>query len=85
MGDFYVDLKHSTGQCGAGVLTETNAPDVIFTINATDLLQLLTGQLNPLDAYLSGKMIVKGDTKKAMKLQALGEHIRKKYANTTQK
>lgn len=50
-------------------------PDVCFRLNGTDLLQLFLGALSPLDAYLSGKIELKGDTGAAMKLKILADYL----------
>jgi putative sterol carrier protein len=46
-------------------------PDVTFTITSQDWLALEAGKLNPMQAFLTGKLNVTGDTALAMKVPQL--------------
>ena len=45
--------------------------DCTIEINEDDMMALLTGQIDPVSAYMSGKITVKGDMSVAMQLQSL--------------
>ncbi len=67
-GSYYVTFTD-----GAGVISEGKAenPDITITMAASDFMSLMAGNLNPMSAYMSGKLKVKGDMSLAMKLQSL--------------
>ena len=45
--------------------------DTTITISEDDFEQLVAGELNPMTAFMTGKLKVKGDMGAAMKLQKL--------------
>lgn len=59
-----------TGAANQLLEGETEAPCVLEVAPA-DLQALLTGQMNPLNAFLSGKVRVRGDLSLALQLQKL--------------
>lgn len=65
-GSFYAAI-----QDGAADVTEGDhpSPQVTVTISAADFHSLVTGQLNPVSAFMSGRLKVSGDMGLAMKLQ----------------
>jgi putative sterol carrier protein len=47
------------------------APDTTIAVSASDLQDMLAGQLNPMEAYTLGRLEVSGDMGPAMKLGSL--------------
>ncbi|NXU58204.1 STML1 protein, partial [Turnix velox] len=66
---YFIDLSSGSGRAGQGV-PEDN-PDVILEVAEKDLQDLFLGDLRPLNAYMSGKLQVKGDLHLALKLEEL--------------
>jgi len=58
---------------GAGnlVSAEDKAADCTISVSQDDLLGMMTGSVNPMTAFMSGKIKVQGDMGVAMKLQSL--------------
>ncbi|XP_074648524.1 stomatin-like protein 1 [Tubulanus polymorphus] len=73
-GVYYLDAKHGEGSAGKG--EPPTEPDVTLTFNTSDLQPLLSGQLEPFQAYMDGKLHLAGDMGAAMKLQKLSDWIR---------
>jgi putative sterol carrier protein len=48
-----------------------NGADTTITVSEDNFEQLISGNLNPTTAYMTGKLKVKGDMSAAMKLQKL--------------
>ncbi len=69
LGDHQLVID-GTGPANEIVLGQADAPCVLQVAPA-DLKALLTGQLNPMDAFLSGRVQVKGDLSLAFQLQKL--------------
>lgn len=67
------DHKIFVDGTGAGNVVSTDDKDADCTISVTqdDLLSIISGALNPMTAFMSGKIKVKGDMGVAMKLQSL--------------
>lgn len=60
------------GTGASNVITaEDKEADCTISITAEDLNGIVTGSLNPMTAFMSGKIKVKGDMGLAMKLQTL--------------
>lgn len=53
------------------VSTEDKEADCTINVSIDDFLGLMNGSLNPMTAFMSGKIKVKGDMSIAMKLQSL--------------
>ncbi|MFN8300550.1 MAG: acyl-CoA dehydrogenase family protein [Chitinophagales bacterium] len=70
--DFGDNKIHIDGT-GAGniVSTEDKEADCVIGVAQDDLLGMMSGSLNPMTAFMSGKIKVKGDMGVAMKLQGL--------------
>lgn len=67
-GDYVVTVDHQGVHMAAGVAP---APGVAVTIAAADFKELALGQLNPMTAFMSGKLSVAGDMSLALKLQSM--------------
>lgn len=53
-------------------------PEVTFTISDTDILDFISGKLNPQQAFFQGKVKIKGNMGLAMKLPELQKRAAKK-------
>jgi len=74
---FFVDLKNGSGSCGKGKPPKGNA-DVTLSMDKTTFMQMFTGKLNPTNAFMGGKLSLKGDLPVAMKLDRLMGQMRSK-------
>jgi putative sterol carrier protein len=67
-GEWNMDL--TKGKTGDFVSTGTHAsPGATITVSAEDWLGMLNGSLNPMQAFMSGKIKIDGDMTLAMSLQ----------------
>ncbi|XP_037689398.1 stomatin-like protein 1 isoform X2 [Choloepus didactylus] len=66
---YFLDLTTGRGKVGHGV--PDSIPDVVVEMSEADLQALLSRELRPLGAYMSGRLRVKGDLAVAMKLEAV--------------
>ncbi len=53
------------------VSTEDKEADCVISVSQEDFQSILSGELNPMNAFMGGKIKVKGDMGVAMKLQSL--------------
>ncbi|MBK7972460.1 MAG: SCP2 sterol-binding domain-containing protein [Deltaproteobacteria bacterium] len=60
-----VDLKSDSPSVTEG---DAGNAECTITVSAQDFLDIDTGKLNPQVAFMSGKLRIKGDMSKAMKL-----------------
>ncbi len=67
------DQKIFVDGSGAGnlVSAEDREADCTVSVSQEDLLGMMTGTVNPMTAFMSGKVKVKGDMSVAMKMQSL--------------
>lgn len=75
-GTWHLDLKNSPGSAGKGAPSQT--PDATLTMNSKDFFNMLSGQLKPANAFLSGKLKINGDMRKAMKMEKLMSALKNK-------
>jgi putative sterol carrier protein len=63
-------LKIANGACESG-LGQAENPKMTLKAAADDWFAVSTGKLNPMQAFMSGKIKIEGDMGMAMKLQTL--------------
>lgn len=74
-GVYFLDLKNGDGFIGQGQ-DPSGDPEATLVLTFDDLQAMLEGDLQPFNAYMSGRLKVKGDVSAAMKLEDLGKRIR---------
>ena len=67
-GEWYVTIVDRKATVNQGV---TSNPSVTFSASVKDYLAIANGELNPVNAFMQGKVRVKGDMGLVMKLQSL--------------
>lgn len=67
-GTWVVDLKNGAGEVWSGV---HESADCIISMNQDDFLALATGRINPINAFMQGRIRVQGDIMMATRLQSL--------------
>merc|ERR1719259_682202 len=71
---WFLDL---TGEGGCGQGEPEGKVDVTFSLKADVFHKMFAGELKPTSAFMSGKMKMKGDMSKAMRLEGLMNKMRK--------
>lgn len=64
-GDWFATIRDKKLTVEPG--TTTN-PRLTFSANTADIMNMFTGKLNPMQAYMQGKVQVRGDMSLAMRL-----------------
>jgi F420-dependent oxidoreductase-like protein len=67
-GAWVVDLKNGAGQVWSG---QHEAADCIISMNQDDFVALASGRINPINAFMQGRIRVQGDIMMATRLQSL--------------
>lgn len=67
-GFFWITLADGVAETGSG---EVEKPSMTVKASADDWYAVATGQLNPMQAFMTGKIKILGDMGLAMKLQAM--------------
>ncbi|XP_048584363.1 hydroxysteroid dehydrogenase-like protein 2 [Nematostella vectensis] len=69
-GTWYLDLKNGKGDVGAGSFPK-GKPHCTLTLKSEDFVKMFKGELNPTQAFMAGKLKMKGNMMIAMKLEKL--------------
>lgn len=75
-GIWYINLKDGKGSCGKGDGGVT--PEATLTMSSKDFFDMFSGKLKATTAFMSGKLKIKGDLQKAMKLEKLMGSLKSK-------
>ncbi|MEQ8677953.1 MAG: SCP2 sterol-binding domain-containing protein [Aggregatilineales bacterium] len=67
-GQFYLTIDDGTITKVDGVATD---PNMTLKASAEDYYAVATGKLNPMQAFMSGKIKIQGDMSMAMKMQGM--------------
>jgi putative sterol carrier protein len=67
-GTYWIKVAHQAAEVHEG---QTENATMTITSSAEDYLALVNGDLNPMMAFMQGKVKVKGDMGLALKLQAI--------------
>lgn len=76
-GEYFIDMKNGGGAVGKGSPPGGKA-DATFQCNQESLVAMFTGALKPTAAFMTGKLKIKGDMGKAMKLEKLMSQVKGK-------
>lgn len=75
-GIWFCDLKNGTGAVGKG--EPQTSPDATLTMDSKNFFAMFTGKLKPASAFMTGKLKISGDLKKAMALEKLMGSLKSK-------
>lgn len=75
-GVWFADLKNGKGKVGKG---EAPTPaDAILVMDSKQFFEMFAGRLKPASAFMTGKLKIKGDMRKAMALEKLMGSLKSK-------
>lgn len=66
---WFLDLKNAPGKAGQG--KPDFVPDATLTMNSENFFKMFSGELKPAAAFMSGKLKIRGDMAKALKMEKL--------------
>lgn len=75
-GTWFLDLKSGTGRCGEGDGGVT--ADATLTMDSNHFFDMFSGKIKASSAFMTGKLKIKGDLQKAMKLEKLMSSLKAK-------
>lgn len=67
-GQYHVDVGDGKATVAAGLLSD---PDVTISMSGEDFIELATGRLGGTQAFMTGRLRVRGDMSLALRLQSL--------------
>ena len=67
-GDYWLRIADGKAETGNGLVEN---PRMTLRSTADDFVSMIEGKLNPMQAFMTGKIKVQGDTSMAMKLMPL--------------
>lgn len=67
-GQFWLRIAEGQLETGGGAV---ESPKMTLKASADDFYSMMTGGLNPMQAFMTGKVKIQGDTSLAMKLMPL--------------
>jgi putative sterol carrier protein len=67
-GQYWVKLTNGAAESGEGLVENANT---VVKAEADDFSAVVNGDMNPMQAFMSGKIKIQGDMGLAMKLQSL--------------
>ena len=70
-----MDIKNAPGSAGKGAPSAD--ADVNMILSAENFVKMFAGKLNPTQAFMSGKLKIKGNLGKAMKLEKVMKQMHK--------
>ncbi|GLH12399.1 Peroxisomal multifunctional enzyme type 2 [Gryllus bimaculatus] len=73
---WFIDLKNGSGSAGKG--KPSADPDATLTMDRQSFFEMFSGKLRPTAAFMSGKLKIKGNLQKAMKLEGLMGQLKSK-------
>nr|XP_054764384.1 hydroxysteroid dehydrogenase-like protein 2 isoform X2 [Lytechinus pictus] len=74
-GTWYLDLKNGPGSAGSGA--SSSDADATLSLDSDDFIKMFEGKVKATAAFMGGKLKIKGDMMKAMKLEKLMEEFNK--------
>ncbi|XP_044252312.1 hydroxysteroid dehydrogenase-like protein 2 [Tribolium madens] len=75
-GKWFVDLKNGAGSCGRG--DAPTAPDATLIMDSKNFFDMFSGKIKPATAFMMGKLKVRGNMQKALKLEKLMSSLKAK-------
>ena len=65
-GEWYASIKD--GKCETAQGSSARKPTMTLTADSDDYIKLITGEMDPMQAFMQGKVKLQGDLNLAMKL-----------------
>ncbi|XP_029548325.1 hydroxysteroid dehydrogenase-like protein 2 [Salmo trutta] len=75
-GVWFIDMKNGGGSAGSG--EPPVKADVIMTMDSADFTKMFAGKLKPTMAFMSGKLMIKGDMSLAIKMEKMMSMMKSK-------